>query len=119
MRKFLFVLTRGMEDPTHVTRAFQLAKAARESGHEVNIFLTDDAAFLVKHGMIDNIVAPTGDEAFSHYQYLVQNKVPIYVCIPCAKSRQVTEEDVDETVQFAGATKLFELSENSSIFTFR
>lgn len=118
MGKFLFVLTRGMEDPTRVTRAFQLAKVAKETGHEVNIFLTDDAAFLVKHGMIDNIVAPTGDEAFSHYQYLIKNKVPIYVCLPCAKSRQVSEKDVEESVQFAGAQKLFELSENSSIFTF-
>lgn len=118
MGKFLFVLTRGMEDPTRVTRALQLAKAAKEAGHETNIFLTDDAALLVKQGMIDNIIAPTGDEAFAHYQYLIQNKVPIYVCIPCAKARQVSEKDVEASVQFAGATKLFELAENSNIFTF-
>ncbi len=79
MGKFLFVLTRGLEDPTRVTRAFQLAKAAKEAGHEVNMFLTDDAVVLVKDGMIDNVVAPTGDEAVSHFQYLIQNKVPIYV----------------------------------------
>ena len=79
MGNFLFVLTRGIEDPTRVTRAFQLAKAAKETGHEVNIFLTDDAVVLVKDGMLDNVVAPTGDEAVSHFQYLIQNKVPIYV----------------------------------------
>ena len=79
MGNFLFVLTRGIEDPTRVTRAFQLAKAAKETGHEVNIFLTDDAVVLVKDGMLDNVVAPTGDEAISHFQYLIQNKVPIYV----------------------------------------
>ncbi|MFH2044134.1 MAG: DsrE family protein [Pseudomonadota bacterium] len=79
MGKFLFVLTRGMEDPTRVTRTFQLAKVAKETGHEVNIFLTDDAVLLAKHGMIDNIIAPTGDEAFAHYQFLIQNKVPIYL----------------------------------------
>ena len=79
MGNFLFVLTRGLEDPTRVTRAFQLAKVAKETGHEVNLFLTDDAVVLVKEGMIDNVVAPTGDEAISHYQYLIQTKVPIYV----------------------------------------
>jgi len=79
MGNFLFVLTRGLEDPTRVTRAFQLAKVAKESGHEVNMFLTDDAVVLVKHGMIDNVVAPTGDEAASHLYYLIENKVPIYV----------------------------------------
>ncbi len=79
MGNFLFVLTRGLEDPTRVTRTFQLAKAAKEAGHEVNMFLTDDAVVLVKDGMIDNVVAPTGDEAVAHFQYLIQNKVPIYV----------------------------------------
>ena len=43
------------------------------------MFLTDDAVVLVKQGMIDNVVAPTGDEAASHFHFLLQNKVPIYV----------------------------------------
>lgn len=79
MGSFLFVLTRGMEDPTRVTRALQLAKAAKETGHDVNLFLTDDAVVLVKPGMIDHIVAPTGDEAAAHFQFLIENKVPIFV----------------------------------------
>jgi len=40
MGKFLFVLTRGLEDPTRVTRTFQLTKATKETGNGVNIFLT-------------------------------------------------------------------------------
>ena len=79
MGNFVFVLTRGLEDPTRVTRTFQLAKAAKENGHNVSMFLTDDAVLVVKKGLIDNIVAPTGDEATGHYEYLVQNDVPIYV----------------------------------------
>lgn len=79
MGNFLFVLTRGLEDPTRVTRTLQLAKAAKETGHEVNIFLTDDAVLIVKNGMIDNVVAPTGDDAASHFYYLIENKVPIYL----------------------------------------
>jgi len=79
MGKFLFVLTRGLEDPTRVTRTLQLAKAAKETGHDVNIFLTDDAVLIVKNGMIDNVVAPTGDDAASHFHYLIENKVPIYL----------------------------------------
>ncbi len=79
MRKFVFVLTRGLEDPTRVTRAFQLAKAAKENNFDVSMFLTDDAVLVVKEGMIDNVVAPTGDEAASHYQFLLENKVPVFV----------------------------------------
>ena len=118
MDKFLFVLTRGMEDPTRVTRAFQLAKAAKEAGHEVNVFLTDDAVVLVKPGMIDNIIAPTGDEAAGHLHFLIANNVPIYLCTPCAVSRQMSETEVTEPIQFSGASKLFELSKNASVFTF-
>ena len=79
MEKFLFVLTRGLEDPTRVTRTFQLAKVAKESGSEVHIFLTDDAVFLAKPGMTDQIKAPTGDEANDYFPFLLENKVPIYV----------------------------------------
>ncbi len=79
MSKFLFVLTRGLEDPTRVTRTLQLAKAAKESGHEASLFLTDDAVVLVKEGMLDNVVSPTGDEALGHYHYLLANDTPIYV----------------------------------------
>ncbi len=54
MGRFVFVLTRGLEDPTRVTRSFQLAKAAKENGHDASMFLTDDAVMLVKNGMLDN-----------------------------------------------------------------
>ncbi len=79
MSKFLFVLTRGTEDPTRVTRVLQLAKVAREQGDEVNLFFTDDAVFLAKPGMVDQIKAPTGDEARTYFSYLLENKVPIFV----------------------------------------
>ena len=79
MRKFLFVMTRGIEDPTRVTRALQLAKVARELDHDVSIFLTDDAVVLAKPGMVDHIKAPTRDEAKPYFDFLVEKTVPIYV----------------------------------------
>jgi len=79
VQKFVFVLTCGIEDPTRVTRSFQLAKAAKEQGHEVSMFLTDDAVTLAKKGIIDNVVAPTGDEASGHLFYLIDNDVPIFL----------------------------------------
>lgn len=79
MGKFLFALTRGLEDPTRVTRTLQLAKVAKEKGSDVNIFLTDDAVLLAKPGMVDHIKAPTGDEARTYFSFLVDSKVSIYV----------------------------------------
>jgi predicted peroxiredoxin len=79
MGKYLFVLTRGLEDPTRVTRTLQLAKVAKEQDNEVNIFLTDDAVVLAKPGMVDQIKAPTGDEAKAYFGFLIEKEVPIYV----------------------------------------
>ena len=79
MEKFLFVLTRGLEDPTRVTRVFQLAKAAKEDGNSVAVFLTDDAAVLAKPGMADYVAAPTGDEAVTYLTDPIKNEVPFYV----------------------------------------
>lgn len=79
MNQYLFVLTRGLEDPARVTRTFQLAKVARESGAEVNIFLTDDAVLLAKPGIAEHVKAPTGDGAGDYFPYLLEKRVPIYV----------------------------------------
>ena len=48
MADFLFVLTRGLEDPTRAARCLQLANVAKQEGHEVKVFLTEDAVFLAK-----------------------------------------------------------------------
>jgi predicted peroxiredoxin len=79
MAKFLFVLTRGMEDTSRSTRCLQLAKVAHEAGHDVHVFLTDDGVVFAKTGMAENIVAATGDEMNPYLESLVQGKVPFYV----------------------------------------
>ncbi len=79
MAKFLFMLTRGTEDPSRATRCLQLVKVAKEEGHEVHLFLTDDAVYLAKKGLTENVVAPTGDDADDYMHFLIKEKVPLYV----------------------------------------
>jgi predicted peroxiredoxin len=79
MGKYLFVLTRGLEDPTRVTRCLQLTKVATEQKNEVHLFLTDDAVVLAKPGMVDTVKAPTGDGAKDYFDYILEKEVPIYV----------------------------------------
>lgn len=79
MAQFLFVLTRGLEDPTRATRCMQLAHIAKQAGHDVHVFFTDDGVFLAKKGMAENVVAPTGDEMSDYIGLLTEAKVPFYV----------------------------------------
>ena len=60
MAKFLFVLSRGLEDPTRVVRCLQFAKIAVDKGHETVLFLVDDAAMIARVGAVETIKAPPG-----------------------------------------------------------
>ena len=117
MEKFLFVLSRGLEDPTRATRAFQLAKVAKEKGHEVNIFLVDDAVVYAVLGLADNVKAPTGDAAKPYLDYLVENKVSFYICTPCARTRLYSEDEFIGGAKLSTAAHLVDLATESKVFT--
>jgi len=118
MAKFLFVLTRGMDDPVRATRCIHLAKVAKEGGHEVNVFLVDDGVMVAKIGMVDNMKSPTGDELKVLLDYLIKAQVPIMVCTPCANARHMGQEDIVESARFETAKVLISLAADSKVFTF-
>lgn len=118
MEKFLFVLSRGLEDPIRATRAFQLAKVAKEKGHEVNIFLVDDAVAYAVLGLADNVKAPTGDEAKPYLDCLIENKVAFLICTPCARTRLYSEDDYIKGATLSTAAHLIDLATESKVFTF-
>ncbi len=118
MAKFLFVLSRGMEDPVRATRCIHLAKVAKDEGHEVNVFLLDDDVMIAKIGMTDNIRNSTGDELKSLMDYLIKAAVPIMVCTPCANARHMGDEDLVQSARFETAKKLIALAAESQVFTF-
>jgi predicted peroxiredoxin len=118
MAKFLFVLSRGMEDPVRATRCIHLAKVAKEEGHDVNVFLVDDGVMIAKIGMADNMRSPTGDELKSLLDYLIKAAVPLMVCTPCANARHMGQEDLVQSARFETAKKLIGLAAESQVFTF-
>jgi predicted peroxiredoxin len=118
MAKFLFILSRGLEDPSRSVRTMQMAGVAADEGHEVTVFLADDGVIYAKKGMCDNVIAPTGDEMADHMEKLAQKKVPILVCTPCAKVRQVDEKDLIENATFTVAKTFIALAAESKVITF-
>jgi predicted peroxiredoxin len=118
MSKFLFILTRGPEDPTRAVRCFQFAKIAKEKGHEVTVFLVDDAAYLTNLSLTERVKAPTGDELITYWKFLVDKGASILVCKPCAETRLVSEEDLPPGAKISTGVTLIELAEQSKVFTF-
>ena len=117
MKKFLFVLSRGPEDSTRAVRCFQFAKIAAEKGHDVTVFLVDDAVYLANLGMSERVKCPTGDELLP-YMKVVQEKGKILVCKPCAATRMIGEDDLPSGFFISRGVTLIELAEEAQVFSF-
>ncbi len=118
MSKFLFVLTRGPEDPTRAVRCFQFAKIAKDKGHEVTVFLVDDAVYLTNLSLTERLKAPTGDELITYWRFLADRGAGILVCKPCAEARMIAEEDLPPGTKISTGMSLIDLAEQAKVFTF-
>ncbi len=118
MSKFLFVLTRGPEDPTRAVRCFQFAKIAADKGHEVTVFLVDDAVYFTNLSLAERVKAPTGDELMTYWKFLVDKGAKLLVCKPCAESRLIAEEDLPPGLAIGTGVTLIDLAAEAQVFTF-
>jgi sulfur relay (sulfurtransferase) complex TusBCD TusD component (DsrE family) len=118
MATFLFILGSGLGNSNSPTRCVQFAQVAHQEGHDVSIFLIDEGVIFARKGITENVVAPTGEEMNIAMEYLLREKIPIYVCTPCAKARGITEDVLLEGAQYAVAKKLIELAAESKVFNF-
>jgi len=114
----LIVLNTGLDNPARSTRAFQMAKIAAEKGIDVVLFLVDDAVFLAKKGIAENVKAPTGDELKTYLQFLVENNVPIFVCKPCASTRQIKEDELIANARIETGYTLIDLTMERKVLCF-
>jgi len=118
MSKFLFVLTRGPEDPTRAVRCFQFAKIAADKGHEVTVFLVDDAVYFTNLALAERIQAPTGDDLMTYWRFLADKGAPILVCKPCAEARMITPDDLPPGTSIGTGVTLIDLAVEAKVFTF-
>lgn len=118
MAKFLFVLSRGLEDPTRAVRCFQFAKLAVEDGNETVVFLVDDAAVFARLGATDQVKAPTGDELKPYLDFLVEKQTPIMVCTPCANARFLDPAEFVAGARLETGKTLINLAKDHQVFSF-
>ena len=106
----VITLACGTDNPNRATRALFLAMAAHKEGKETTLFLLDEAVYLARKGLAENLRAATGDSADDHLAYLEAHGVPILVCTPCAVSRKITEDELLENARMATAGELINLA---------
>jgi predicted peroxiredoxin len=96
-KKKLHILMRsswGTDDPTRATFVFDHGLALADAGHDVQIFLTHDATYLMRKATVDS-VKPIGWPPLSEVMAKVVAKgIPIFSCGACSRARGITEADL-------------------------
>ncbi len=115
MSKYQFIINSGPDNPTKATRAMMFASRAAEEGHEVSIFLVDDAVYLTNLDLAEKLQAATGDTMMQYLQVVLDKKIPVNVCLPCAKTRKISEADLPENWRIEKGVEAIRLSEQGYI----
>ena len=113
----LITLSCGTDNPNRATRAAFFAMVAHKEGKHVTLFLLDDGVFIAKKGMAEHIKAATGDSCDDHLSYLQAHNVPILVCTPCAKTRQIEEQDLIDGARMATGAEMIGLACDAAVIS--
>jgi sulfur relay (sulfurtransferase) complex TusBCD TusD component (DsrE family) len=120
MQKLLFIISKGFEKAGGATRAIQFAAIASEQGHQVEVFLIDDAIHWAQLGMAEGIRSTTGEHMKDLLDKLIEVKTPIHVCKACADKRLVSPDELIEGAVISPGPALVErmASPDYKVFTF-
>jgi len=114
-QKILIIVNSGPGDPGTATVAFMVARGLVEKGHDISIFLLNDAAYLMMEEIQENVQGcglPPFEEFF--LSLTLNSKTPIYIGQSCAVGRGLCDEKGNLKVEIAygeiaGSDKLTEL----------
>jgi predicted peroxiredoxin len=84
----------GTDDPTRGSFVFAHSLALSDAGHEVQIFLTGDATYLMRKATSD-AVTPIGWPPLSELrEKIVAKRIPVFSCGGCSRARGISEADL-------------------------
>jgi len=96
---FMISGSRGTDDPTMATLLFMAAKTAKEQGHDVVLWLWNEAVTLGRKGTADHVTGVNLTPLKELLAAVQAAQIPIWVCGACAVARQISGADL-----VAGAT---------------
>jgi uncharacterized protein involved in oxidation of intracellular sulfur len=94
MATFIISGSRGTDDPTMATLPFMAAKAAKEQGHDVVLWLWNEAVTLGRKGVADHVTGVNLTPLKDLLAAVQTAGVQIWVCGACAVARQIGGADL-------------------------
>jgi predicted peroxiredoxin len=112
MAKMLVYGSYGKDDPERATLALIVGNTAIASDHETVVFLTVEGVRLATRGYADDI----HKEGFAPVRELIDQYIAgggtLIACAACCKPRGITEADLIDGAEIAGAARLVEYLAN-------
>lgn len=102
MASFIIAGNHGTDDPTMATLPFIAAKVAHEQGHEVVLWLANEAVLLARKGVADHVVGVNLVPLRDLLQVVQALGIPIWVCAACAVARQIDPSTLVEGAVIKG-----------------
>jgi predicted peroxiredoxin len=92
--KWIISGSRGTDDPTMATLPFMAAMAAKEQGHDVVLWLWNEAVTLARKGTADHVTGVNLKPLKELLASVQAANIPIWVCGACAVARQIGEVEL-------------------------
>jgi uncharacterized protein involved in oxidation of intracellular sulfur len=86
--------SRGTDDPTMASLPFIAAKTAKEAGHDVVLWLWNEAVTIGRQGVADHVVGVNLTPLKDLLAAVQAADIPIWVCGACAVARQISVPDL-------------------------
>jgi predicted peroxiredoxin len=94
MARFIISGSRGTDDPTMATLPFMAAKVAKEQGHDVILWLWNEAETRARKGTADHVTGVNLTPIKELLAAVQAAGVQIWVCGACAVARQIGAADL-------------------------
>lgn len=94
MTTFIISGSRGTDDPTMASLPFLAAKSAHEAGHDVVIWLWNEAVTLARVGVAGHVSGVNLMPLGAVLEAVQAAAIPIWVCSACAVARGIEASDL-------------------------
>ena len=94
MATFIISGSRGTNDPTMATLPFMAAKTAKEQGHDVVLWMWNEAVTLGRKGTADHVTGVNLTPLKELLASVQTAGIPIWVCGACVVARQISASDL-------------------------
>jgi predicted peroxiredoxin len=95
MGRLLVHITHGPEAPTRAALGLLVARAAVDSGHQVDVFLAGDAVQLIRDPVLDSLTGLGTGALRESFDAVVSGGGRVYVSGMSSKARGASQQDLE------------------------